>query len=142
MPRPCFVLLILVPVFQGFQVMYHLGLISCSRQLKFSIQNMNIENKNAYVVYKQFQTALFKNNLYVLPRQEVNCPQALKNIVFFFIGKSSQNPDSWAWTDAVEIIVGKAARPYIKYEHEKIRDDYDRLCPHPSVQTKNLVHGQ
>ena len=69
-------------------------------------------------------------------------PLGFKKYCFFFIGKSSQNPDSWAWTDAVEIIVGKAARPYIKYEHEKIRDDYDRLGPHLSVQMKIFVHGQ
>ena len=42
------------------------------------------------------------------------------------LGKSSQTPEAWAWTDAVEMIVGKAARPYIKYEHEKISDGYDR----------------
>ena len=31
--------------------------------------------------------------------------------------------ESWKWTHSTEIIVGKAARPYIKYEHQKVNDD-------------------
>ena len=48
------------------------------------------------------------------------------SVLVSILGKSSQTPEAWAWTDAVEMIVGKAARPYIKYEHEKISDGYDR----------------
>ena len=44
-----------------------------------------------------------------------------------FSAKTAQQPDQWAWTDSIEIFVGKAARPYIKYEHEKIRGSADKV---------------
>jgi hypothetical protein len=37
-----------------------------------------------------------------------------------FTGYVSKNPEDWQWQDSIELYVGKAARPYIKYEHEPV----------------------
>ena len=35
-----------------------------------------------------------------------------------FTESLSKKPNSWKWAPSIEVIVGNAARPYIKFEHE------------------------
>ncbi len=62
-----------------------------------------------------------------------------------FYRSLSARPTAWQWSDSLTMIEAKAARPYIKYEHEVVQDGHDRIHMaftdgHPRDEPSNGIY--